>query len=94
MFLKLSKRNFAEFKLDLIQLFDDKLTSFVKKSDLNTYSESHAKEHKRIDEEIINLRTFKHDVGTEIRKTGGEIENIKDTIKEVKQDIKEKHKDD
>lgn len=88
-FSKLSKDNFAQFKLELIQIFDTKLDNFVKKSDLTMYSESHGREHKIMDEEIHKLRTFKHDVGAEIRKTGSIVEDVKEDIKEVKDDLKD-----
>jgi len=90
---RLSKGNFAEFKLEIMKIIEDKLDSFVKKSDLINYSESHSREHKHLDEEVTKLRSFKHDVSAEIRKTGAIVDDVKEDIKEVKGDIKDIRKD-
>ena len=90
---RLSKGNFAEFELNVIKTINGKLEAFIKRPEFQVYVESHAKEHKVLDEEITKLRSFKHDIGAEIRKTGAGIEDLKDDVKEIKQDIRDERKD-
>ena len=90
---RLSKGNFAEFELNVIKTINGKLEAFIKRPEFQVYVESHAKEHKVLDEEITKLRSFKHDIGAEIRRTGAGIEDLKDDVKEIKQDIRDERKD-
>jgi len=90
---RLSKGNFAEFELNVIKTINGKLEAFIKRPEFHVYVESHAKEHKVLDEEITKLRSFKHDIGAEIRRTGAGIEDLKDDVKEIKQDIRDERKD-
>ena len=90
---RLSKGNFAQFELQVIKTIDTKLEVFVKRPEFQVYVESHSKEHKNLDEEITKLRSFKHEVGSEIRTLGAKAEDNKEAIKEMKQDIRDERKD-
>jgi len=90
---RLSKGNFAQFELNVMKTLDTKLEAFIKRPEFQVYIESHGKEHKGLDEEITKLRSFKHEVGSEIRTLGAKVEDNKETLKEMKQDIKDERKD-
>jgi len=90
---RISKGNFAQFELQVIKTIDAKLEAFVKRPEFQVYVESHSKEHKGLDEEITKLRSFKHEVGSEIRSLGAKVNDNKESLKDIKQDIRDERKD-
>lgn len=69
----------------IIGIIKTELSEYVRRQEYRDYVESHAKEHTRIDAEIIKLREYKHTVADPLlRKHDTKIEDIEKSIEELK----------
>lgn len=68
---------FQTLREDILSKIEMKLDNYVRNQTFTSYSESHAKEHVRIDQEMTRLRDWKHEsVDPEIRSLGAKVNSL------------------
>lgn len=72
---------FQTLRDDILDKIEAKLDNYVRNQSFISYSESHAKEHERIEQEMTRLRDWKHNsVDPEVRLLGSRVNTMEERL--------------